>query len=373
MEGDEIDNAEDRDKLRSAREARSKKYGIGIKDDGHLTPPKGFPDDETLYADPVNYKYPMDTEERAYAAIRYWGKYKSAYTPEEQKIIEERMKKLAKKFGIEPNFSKPIKITDIEMSVVEADSDRPVVLSAPALKPGVWNGVYKFDADAIIESADKWLDVEVLSDHDRTNPLATVGKIFKSEASADGVLTLYFKLNDTTAGRDVATLVREGHKFSVSVGIQGDLSEDDDGGFLVHNIEPDHLALLRFGHQAVDGAHVEVISMSRGDDAMTDEKIEEFQQKISELEQKVQEYEAKIAEYEAKLSAVEKEKVVEKIRSGGFEISEEQVAEMSVDELEKYYYQQVEEKFLAMNDYGDPVKVKGDTPTRNDNPFIEEE
>lgn len=39
----------------------------------HKSPPKGFPTDRSQYADPANYKYPLDTEERIMAAFRYYN------------------------------------------------------------------------------------------------------------------------------------------------------------------------------------------------------------------------------------------------------------------------------------------------------------
>jgi hypothetical protein len=40
---------------------------------GHKTPPKGFPENRSQYADPDNYKYPLDTAERIMAAFRYYN------------------------------------------------------------------------------------------------------------------------------------------------------------------------------------------------------------------------------------------------------------------------------------------------------------
>lgn len=355
---------ESRDELREAQEQRSKKYGIGIKEDGHLTPPKDYPEDESLYADPVNYKYPMDTEERAYAAIRYWARFKSGYTPAEQKIIEARMKKLAKKYGIEPNFSKKIVIDDIELSgdATDIEADDTVILSANALKPGVWKGIYKFDSDVIRDSAPKWLGKEVLNMHDSNNPLAVVGSITKSEASADGVLKLYFTLNNTTAGNDVKKLIRENHRFSVSVGFEGDTISNNDGTVSVTSIEPDHLALLRFGRQAVEGAHVEVVKMEEN------ERIKELEEKIAELESEISEYQEKIKEYEKVIEEKEKENILSKMEQAALEFDTEKVSEMSLPELKEYYYSLLEQKVLSTSDVSEPVKLT-ETKVKDDNPF----
>jgi hypothetical protein len=82
--------------LKKKAEKRSKKYGIHIRQDGHLTIPKEYSDcPESEFADPVNYMYPLNTEERAMAAYKYFSqnKNRSFYSKEEQKKIEARIKK----------------------------------------------------------------------------------------------------------------------------------------------------------------------------------------------------------------------------------------------------------------------------------------
>lgn len=84
-----------REELRKAAEARSKKYGIKVREDGNLTIPSEYSDcKEEDFADPVNYMYPCNTEERAMAAYKYFSKKKnrSFYSAEEISIIERRIK-----------------------------------------------------------------------------------------------------------------------------------------------------------------------------------------------------------------------------------------------------------------------------------------
>ena len=81
------------DKARKAQLARSKKYGIGIKDGGNVTKPSEYeniPDSDFL--DPVNYRYPCD-ESHVMAGYKYWSKpeNRKQYTPEEQKIMWKRL------------------------------------------------------------------------------------------------------------------------------------------------------------------------------------------------------------------------------------------------------------------------------------------
>jgi len=67
----------------------------------HRTPPKGYPGKRSLYADPNNYKYPIDTEKHVRAAIVYFSKHKGQYSPDEQKTMWKRIIRAARKFGIE--------------------------------------------------------------------------------------------------------------------------------------------------------------------------------------------------------------------------------------------------------------------------------
>jgi len=96
LEGQEGITLAEKEELHKQAEARSKKYHIHVRKDGNLTIPSEYKDcPEGDFADPVNYMYPCNTEERAIAASKYFSKEKnrSFYSPEEQKIIEGRIKK----------------------------------------------------------------------------------------------------------------------------------------------------------------------------------------------------------------------------------------------------------------------------------------
>ena len=69
----------------------------------HRTPPKGYPKDKWEYADPHNYKYPLDTEKHVRAAISYFSKPENyeKYSKDERKTIWKRILRAAKKYGIE--------------------------------------------------------------------------------------------------------------------------------------------------------------------------------------------------------------------------------------------------------------------------------
>lgn len=76
--------------------------------DAPKSPPKGYPESKSKYADPVNYKYPIDTEEHTRAALAYIGQARNRkkYTKKELAYIESRIHAAAKKFGIEHEHQK---------------------------------------------------------------------------------------------------------------------------------------------------------------------------------------------------------------------------------------------------------------------------
>jgi phage I-like protein len=74
----------------------------GKKDGGHSSPPHGYPENPDHYADPKNFKYPLDTEEHAKAAWDYISQDKNqeGYNAKELAFMEGRIKKACKNFGV---------------------------------------------------------------------------------------------------------------------------------------------------------------------------------------------------------------------------------------------------------------------------------
>ena len=68
---------------------------------GREGPPKGYPKDQSLYADPENWRYPLHTSWHARAARRYFDdpSNRNKYTPEEQEYIDSRIDQALKKLG----------------------------------------------------------------------------------------------------------------------------------------------------------------------------------------------------------------------------------------------------------------------------------
>jgi len=88
---------------KEAQKARASKWGIAVKDGGHVTKPgewSSVPDGEFL--DPVNYRYPCPNADQTRAAAAYWGKpdNQAQYSSEEKAIMNRRLAEMEKKFNI---------------------------------------------------------------------------------------------------------------------------------------------------------------------------------------------------------------------------------------------------------------------------------
>lgn len=73
------------------------------KETGHKSAPKGYPQKAKMYADPVNFKYPIDTEEHARAAWSYihQARNRKEYSSEELKSMENRIRKALDKYNVD--------------------------------------------------------------------------------------------------------------------------------------------------------------------------------------------------------------------------------------------------------------------------------
>jgi hypothetical protein len=67
------------------------------------SPPKGYPTDRTQYADPANFKYPLDSEDHVRAAWSYINmpKNRAKYEDHELATMENRIKKAGAKYDID--------------------------------------------------------------------------------------------------------------------------------------------------------------------------------------------------------------------------------------------------------------------------------
>ena len=73
------------------------------KSTGHKSAPKGYPEKSKMYADPVNFKYPIDSEEHARAAWSYihQSRNRKGYSKEELKSMENRIRRALNKYGVD--------------------------------------------------------------------------------------------------------------------------------------------------------------------------------------------------------------------------------------------------------------------------------
>jgi len=73
----------------------------GKKPFGRDGPPKGYPKDQSQYADPENWRYPLHTSWHARAARRYFDDWsnQSKYSEEERAYIDQRINDALKGFG----------------------------------------------------------------------------------------------------------------------------------------------------------------------------------------------------------------------------------------------------------------------------------
>ena len=78
---------------------------------GRDGPPRGYPKDPTIYADPENWRYPLHTSWHARAARRYFDDQsnRGKYSEEEQEYIDSRINQALQKIEGKSQSSKPKK------------------------------------------------------------------------------------------------------------------------------------------------------------------------------------------------------------------------------------------------------------------------
>ena len=190
--------------LEKEQKERAAKYGIAVRDDGHVTKPSQYASvEDDDFADPVNYAYPMDTTAHAQAAVRYWGKQKdkSEYSEDEQKIIEARMKKLANAQGVEANFASsddqggPIGIQPRFLAFARNDTNRTGF--ADDDEPKKWREMGHKERESRLAQAakiDPWQIQDVYDDsfvyRENDKPGNPGGLVKRSHSYQDGQITL---------------------------------------------------------------------------------------------------------------------------------------------------------------------------------------
>lgn len=92
----------DREAALAAQKARSEKYGISVRDDGHVTKPSKWADvPDAEWGDPVNYLYPCHDKAHAANAMARFAANQDEYDDESAAKVEGRIRRLEKKQGVE--------------------------------------------------------------------------------------------------------------------------------------------------------------------------------------------------------------------------------------------------------------------------------
>ena len=97
---DKVQKAEaaDQDKALNELKARGARVGIARREGEPQTPPKDYPTDPAMYADPANWSYPCDEPRGSVAVGRYnGGGGRSKYSPHEWAVLGRRIASLASK------------------------------------------------------------------------------------------------------------------------------------------------------------------------------------------------------------------------------------------------------------------------------------
>jgi len=91
---------------------------------GRDGPPRGYPKDQTLYADPENWRYPLHTSWHASAARRYFNDSanRSKYSKEEQDYIDWRIDQALSKSKAGNSTKRPGRGPPATISAEQADA-----------------------------------------------------------------------------------------------------------------------------------------------------------------------------------------------------------------------------------------------------------
>lgn len=136
--GDELDKTK-HGPDREAREKRSATHGIEVREDGHDTPPKGFPTNASAYADPVNYMYPLHDDAHIRNALARFAQHHGKYSTKAQKKIYAKIVRAALRNDIEVMPSKALmtllpesvqgKFNKSEASPISLSPTAPVIVT----------------------------------------------------------------------------------------------------------------------------------------------------------------------------------------------------------------------------------------------------
>lgn len=225
------------DEKREAQAARSEEFGIeALEDKGeNLSFPADFPTDLRLYGDPVNLKFPNDSEERAANARVRFKQFADTYAEESSKaVVHERIVRAELRHGIEPGF----------------DPDDPLDALLPADLRDELSRAEKNLVTTVFKRRTELIVVTKQADGSDVpeDEVRMFGIVMKPEVpDADGTVTSHAEIESANLQfmRDFGTL---GLMHAKAVG--GTDDEEKDRVVLVQNV----IAPIDFDFPADDGA-----------------------------------------------------------------------------------------------------------------------
>lgn len=205
-----------------AQQGRSKRYGIAIREDGHLTKPGEWSSlSDSQFGDPVNFLYPIADKTHAASAKSYFDQHKGKYDRDSRGRVRARINRLCRKYGVDPigdvKNSAPnapnglYLVGEIQLASPDLPEDDPHygLMRIPAARSAVfnhpwWGDIY-LDQDLFESFVDNWSsnvvghDLAVDPDHDtHQGALAWVRDIEINDAKGFDLW-----VDPTSAGKEV--------------------------------------------------------------------------------------------------------------------------------------------------------------------------
>jgi len=203
----------------AAQQARSKRYGIAIRDDGNVTKPGEWESlSDSQFADPVNYMYPIPDKKHAISAKSYFTQHKDKYDTNSQSVVRGRINRLSRKYGVDPldanaeiepqEFEKTWIVGRIELENVDGEEFVHIPAARVATFKHPWYGELYFDQDFYESMIDNFntgvlgTDVAINAEHSK-GPYgdAALGWIEEPTLSSDGTFDL--KVKPTPTGKSL--------------------------------------------------------------------------------------------------------------------------------------------------------------------------
>lgn len=201
---------------KNAQKARSRRYGISIRDDGNVTKPGQWENvADSQWGDPVNYLYPVPDKTHAANAKSRFQQQKGRYDEKSRQVVMGRLNRLLRKYGLEPIQEKTENdnrlaylVGEMQLSAEGLSDTRPEGwVRIPAARVATFNtkkyGPLCLDEDLFESLIDNWrsnvLGVDIAIDCNHQPDSGALGWI-KDLAVEDGTFAVYGE--PTSLGKD---------------------------------------------------------------------------------------------------------------------------------------------------------------------------